>query len=169
MFDFLKCRDAVGADGVGRACGNPGCRGALELARAPVLLQILPLRGPGGLFLRINAAGVQAVGEAELVVEDEWRARADAFPLFFERRGGLVLGPRPEVGGGEVLEVMRPLAELALRDGGGHTGRTRDSVRGGKTSPHRRPTSCVRAASSIGPARRAASAPAAVSGAMAGR
>jgi hypothetical protein len=34
--------------------------------------------------------------------------------LLLERRGGLVLGPGPEVFGGEVFEVMRAAPELAL-------------------------------------------------------
>ena len=80
----------------------------------PFLLQVFPLRGERRLFLRINARGVQAVAEAELVIEDERHARADAFPLFFERRRGFVFGPRLEVCGGEVFEVVRAASELAL-------------------------------------------------------
>ena len=47
------------------------------------------------------------------MIEDERGAGADAFPLFVERGRGLVLGPRLEVGGGEVLEVVRAAPELA--------------------------------------------------------
>ncbi len=65
-------------------------------------------------FVGINAAGVEAVAEAEFVVEDEGRAGADAFPLFVDRCGGFVLGPRSEVGSGYVFEIMRAFAEFTL-------------------------------------------------------
>ena len=79
-----------------------------------VFLQVIPLGGPGCFFVGINAAGVETIAEAELVVEYERRAGAHTLPLLFDRRGGFVLGPGLEVGGGDVFEVMGAFAEFAL-------------------------------------------------------